>query len=95
MASHRWCTVCRGDDKEDLFKCGGCPHRFHIECVGLQARPDKSWRCEDCQNPVQLSEEEQERRDAFAASQKRVAEASRKQAARKRLLIMQQHISYV
>ena len=58
MAPH-WCDVCRGED--ELFKCGGCTRRFHIECVELRARPDTTWKGDACQNPEAVSEAEQER----------------------------------
>ena len=83
----KWCDICRGED--ELFKCGGCTRRFHIECCGLSAPPGKSWRCSDCMNPVELSEEEQGRADAFAAAQRRLAELGKKQGLRKRALLQQ------
>lgn len=83
-----WCAICRGED--ELFKCGGCTRRFHIECLGMQVRPDKSWRCDDCENPVELDAEEKERAAAFQASQKLLEAQSRRQAMRKRSSLHQQ-----
>ena len=86
MASQKWCSVCRGSDPE-LFKCGGCSMRFHCECIGLRKKPDASWRCDDCANPVDLSEDEKQRRSAFRAAQRALAERGRRQAMRKRALL--------
>lgn len=45
-----WCDVCRGDAEgsDDLIKCSACPRRFHVECAGLQTKPDKTWSCAGC-----------------------------------------------
>lgn len=91
MSLNRWCGVCRGDDDmAGAQKCAGCQKRFHLECLGLKSAPGKGWQCDDCLNPVELTAEEEERRDAFLASQKLVADASKKQAMRRRSLLHQQ-----
>eukprot|EP01084_Bolivina_argentea_P151276 264070_1 len=40
------CYVC-GKCGELLY-CDGCPHVFHLICVGLNSVPDEKWYCSDC-----------------------------------------------
>lgn len=32
----------------DLVLCDGCPHSFHIECIGLDEIPDDDYYCKKC-----------------------------------------------
>eukprot|EP01083_Nonionella_stella_P089108 248615_1 len=34
----------------ELVCCDGCPHAFHLVCVGLSAVPDDKWFCGECVN---------------------------------------------
>lgn len=82
----KWCGVCRGSDPE-LFKCSGCTTFFHYECLRLQKRPEASWKCYDCLNPVELSKDEKARQDTFFAAQKVLDKRASRQAMRKRALL--------
>lgn len=82
----KWCGVCRGSDPE-LFKCSGCTTFFHFECLRLQKRPEASWKCYDCLNPVELSKDEKARQDTFFAAQKVLDKRASRQAMRKRALL--------
>ena len=37
----------------ELVLCDGCPHAFHILCVGLTAVPEDDWFCNECQRKKQ------------------------------------------
>ena len=61
VKARRWCDVCRGED--ELFSCSSCPRSFHSECLNLPRAPEKGWKCDDCQNEVNLDAEEEARRE--------------------------------
>jgi len=53
----------------------------------MKSKPDASWRCYDCLNPVVLSEDEKKRQDTFMAAQKLLDKRANRQGMRKRSLL--------
>merc|ERR1712228_665568 len=41
------CHIC-GKSNGELLLCDGCPHVFHLQCVGLECVPDGVWYCKEC-----------------------------------------------
>ncbi len=38
----------------ELVCCDGCPHAFHLLCVGFKSVPDSKWFCNECIQQQQI-----------------------------------------